>query len=81
MTPTEAGFDGERGIRLGMTYMQDGGLYRLLRSKTPPTNSQKKLLKNMLIWYYPDDSDSKLLFCNSEGELFNLTFEPTSIEP
>lgn len=79
MKPTEAGFDGVKGIRLGMTNMQGGGLYRLPRSKTAPENSQNKSLKNMLIWHYPDDNDSKLLLCNSDGEWFNLTFEPINI--
>jgi hypothetical protein len=81
MTPTEAGFDGDKGIRLDVPSKGMGHdvLYRLKRGKTLPKNSQNKSLKNMLIWHYPDDSDSKLLFCNSDGEWFNLTFEPINI--
>ena len=61
--------------------MQGAGLFRLKRGKIMPTSLQSKSFTNMLVWYYPDDIDSKLLFCNSDGEWFNLTFEPISIEP
>lgn len=80
MKPIEAGFDGAEGINMGIPHlMKGGGIYRLIRGKTNPMDA-KRSFSNMLIWHYPDGQDPKLLFCNTGGEWFDLTFDPINLK-
>lgn len=75
MKPLEAGFDGAKGVSLG----EPDVLYNLMRGKTPPKDCPNTNFKNQLCWYYPDEENTKLLYCNSDGDWFELTFEPINI--
>jgi hypothetical protein len=79
MKPKEAGFDGYKGLKLGLPDMPDGGILHLRRGKTSPLKSETPM-NNMLVWYYPDGQDPKLLYCNDGGEWFDLSFEPINVE-
>lgn len=80
MNPLEAKFNGAEGICLGQPHMKDGGIYRLKRDRRSPLDFPKMSFKNQLIWHYPDGQDPKLLFCNRDGEWFNLSFSPIDLE-
>ena len=75
MKPTEAGFDGARGVNMNHPSMLDGGLFQLRRGKTP-LQPEKYNLKNQLLWYYPDGEDAVLYYCNENNQLFVLDFIP-----
>ena len=75
MKPTEAGFDGAKGISLNHQSMTDGGIFKLRRGKTM-LNPKEHNLRNQLLWLYPDGEDAKLLYCNDDNQLFELTFTP-----
>lgn len=75
MKPTEVGFDGAKGVNMNHPSMPDGGLFQLRRGKTP-VEPEKYNLRNQLLWYYPDDEDAKLYYCNSDNQLFELDFIP-----
>lgn len=71
LSPTEAKFDGERGIIQSSLY---GPIrYKLPRGKATPWSYDRNL-KEMLFWYYPDDAPSKLIWCNADGEWFDVLF-------
>ena len=76
MTPSQAGFDGARGISLNNRNMTDGGIFRLRRGKGFPNVEKSCNLRNQLLWIMPDDADAKLLYCNDNNELFELAFIP-----
>jgi hypothetical protein len=76
MTPTQAGFDGARGISLNHRGLPDGGTFRLRRGKRVPNVEKSDDLRNQLLWVMPDDADAKLLYCNDNNELFELVFIP-----
>jgi len=57
--------------------MEDGGIFQLRRGKKP-LQPDKYNLKNQLLWYYPDDEDAKLYYCNENNQLFELDFIPVS---
>jgi hypothetical protein len=76
MKPSEAGFNGEKGINLNNRTMIDGGFYCLRRSKTMKPEPEKYNFKNQLLWYYPDNEDAKLYYCNENNQLFELDFVP-----
>jgi hypothetical protein len=76
MTPTEAGFDGAKGISLNMP---KGGVYKLRRGKGVPNVEKSCDLRNQLLWVCPDDAEAKLLYCNEDNQLFELSF--TTMEP
>jgi len=76
MKPTEAGFDGARGISLNMRSMTKGGVFRLRRGKGVPNVEKSDNLRNQLLWIMPDDADARLLYCNDNDELFELAFIP-----
>lgn len=75
MTPTQAGFDGARGISLNHSSMTDGGIFKLRRGKTM-LDPEEHNLRNQLLWLYPDGEEAKLLYCNDNNELFELAFIP-----
>ena len=75
MKPTEVGFDGRKGVNLNIPHMSDGGVYKLRSGKTPLQPEQYNY-KNQLLWYYPDDEEPVLYYCNSNNELFKLDFIP-----
>ena len=76
MTPTEAGFDGARGISLNNRSLPKGGLFQLRRGKGMPNTEKSDNLRNQLLWVMPDDADARLLYCNDNNELFELAFIP-----
>lgn len=76
MKPTEAGFDGERGIFLipPCEEFPEGVLYQLPRgNKKPPEDYD---FCNQLVWYMPAGKDATLLYANREGKFFKLDFIP-----
>lgn len=77
MKPSEAGFDGERGLILQdpSSRYPSGVLYKLLRGKRPPPVERN--LRNKLTWYYPDGKDPILYYVNDDGQTFELDFLPT----
>jgi hypothetical protein len=79
MTPTEAGFDGARGVYLTLPCPEypNGIIYHLLRGRTHP--EKLKSLSNQFAWLYPEGEEPKLLYANKEGELFELGFTPYTV--
>jgi hypothetical protein len=73
MTPTEVGFDGDKGIRV--TMYGRNVWYKLRRGKTPPSNHPGDFTEQ-LIWYYPDGTPARLLWCNAEDQWFEASFTP-----
>ena len=72
MKPTEAGFDGEKGISLNIPGMMNG-VYKIRRGSTPPWMTPSNY-KNQLMWQ--QTTPPRLLFCNSNNEWFELDFIP-----
>lgn len=79
MKPLEAGFDGAKGISLGMPHLKDGGKYILKRDSRSPLEFPTTNFRNQLIWYYPEGKDPTLFFCNNDGEWFDLSFTPVTL--
>ena len=77
MKPQDTGFDGAKGINLNHPNMTDGGVFKLRRGKTP-LEPEKYNMKNQLLWYYPDNEDAKLYYCNHDNQLFELDFIPVA---
>lgn len=80
MKPSEAGFDGARGISLHNPHFSDGGIFKLRRGKRLPNPEKSDNFRNQLLWVMPDDADARLLYCNDNNELFELTFTPLKNE-
>jgi hypothetical protein len=76
MKPTEAQFDGEKGIIIDSSR---GIRYLLKRGKKRP-NPREMAIKNQLLWWMPEGEDAKLLFCNNSNQLFELNFVPFNSE-
>ena len=78
MKPLQCGFDGERGILIDAPCPEfpKGLILKIRRGKKPPKDESK--LRNMLVWYYPDGEEPRLLYCNEIGQWFDLNFVPTS---
>jgi hypothetical protein len=74
MTPTEVGFDGDKGIRIPGCW-GNYSRYHLKRGKTPPSNHPGDFTEQ-LIWYYPDGTPARLLWCNAEDQWFEASFTP-----
>ncbi len=73
MTPTEANFDGAKGICLNNPHMPDGGILKLRRGAgRAPSGS----CKNQLIWYTPKDTEPRLLYCDDYDNWYELSFTP-----
>jgi len=75
LTPTQAGFDGAKGIRLGVPHMVDSGIYRLKRGSTDPRKEENHDFKRQLVWVTPKDEEPELWWCNDLGEWFLVSFE------
>ncbi len=74
MTPTEAGFDGAKGFR--MPYHGENFRFQLKRGRESPKEYPNEDFIEQLLWYYPKDAPSQLLWCNTENQWFELTFNP-----
>jgi hypothetical protein len=77
MTPAEAGFDGAKGIRMNHSGFEDGGRLRLRRGKKSLADYPSTNFREQLLWYYPDGTPARLLWCNAEDLWFELTFTST----
>lgn len=75
MTPTEAGFDGSKGICFNHRGLPNGGIFQLRRGPTMP-DTEKFNFRNQILWVYPEGEEAKLLYCNDNNELFELAFIP-----
>jgi hypothetical protein len=75
MTPTEVGFDGKKGFR--MPAVSSTARLQLLRGNTPPSENPDRDFTDQLIWYYPDGTPARLLWCNAEDQWFEVSFTPT----
>jgi hypothetical protein len=73
-TPTKAGFDGEKGIRLNLPNMPDGGFYQLRRGSTDPRRLDGDF-KRQFVWVSPEGDESELWWCNEDNEWFLVSFE------
>ena len=74
MGPTEAKFDGARGVRVPTE--GENCRFRLKRGKDSPSEYPEEDFKEQLIWFYPDDAPPQLFWCNEEDEWFELNFNP-----
>jgi hypothetical protein len=74
LTPTEARFDGEKGIRLNLPNLPDGGFYRLRRGSTDPRRLDGDF-KRQFVWVSPEGDESELWWCNEDNEWFLVSFE------
>lgn len=68
MKPAEAKFDGEKGISL-----YGGRVFKLLRGKNKP-NVHNGDFRNQLVWWKCDEGPI-LLYCNEDGDFFELDFK------
>jgi hypothetical protein len=73
MKPTQAGFDGEKGLNLNHPSLPDGGIYKLRRGSTPPWTFDSNF-RNQLMWQ--QTTPPRLLYCNSDNQWFELDFIP-----
>lgn len=73
MNPQEAGFDGAKGVCLSNPAMPNGGVFKLRRGSTPPWETEMNC-RNQLLWQ--ESTPPRLLYCNSDGEWFELAFTP-----
>lgn len=78
MKPSKAGFDGDKGINLNILSTVDGTILKFRRSKKMKPEPNKYNFKNQFVWYYPDDEDAKLYYCNEDNQLFELDFIPVN---
>jgi len=74
VTPTEAGFDGAKGIRFPTLGPTARFLFR--RSKTFPSGFPMADFKEQMVWLYPKDKLARLLWCNADDQWFELSFTP-----
>lgn len=74
MTPTEAGFDGAKGVKLPMR--GENLRFQLTRGKQLPSEYPNRNFCEQLLWVYPDNASARLLWCNAEGQWFELNFTP-----
>lgn len=79
MNPIEAGFDGAKGINMGVPGIVNGGIYRLTRGKSSPVGNVA-IRRNMLLWYNPEGEDPMLLFLNPDGQWFEVSFNPVNLK-
>jgi len=74
ISPIEAGFNGEKGIRLNLPNMPDGGFYRLRRGSTDPRQLEGDF-KRQFVWVSPEGDESELWWCNEDNEWFLVSFQ------
>ena len=76
-TPRAAGFDGGRGFRI--LNGQGSFVIKLCRGSKPPSQCIRRDFSDQLLWFEPEGGeDPQLLWCNREGEWFELSFKPIS---
>jgi hypothetical protein len=75
MTPTEAGFDGAKGINLNHPSFINGGIYRLPRGSKDPRTVENYNFKRQLLWVTPPGCEPELWYCNDNNEFFLLSFD------
>lgn len=75
MTPTEAKFDGNGGIRMPQSDCSDFRLH-LKRGKDSPSSYPDEDFKQQLIWLMPEDSLPRLCWCNENDQWFEVDFMP-----
>lgn len=78
VAPSDAGFDGAKGIRVPIPQSPD---YRviLLRGSKPPSNYPNRDFREQLVWLTPAGEPPRLLWCNANDEWFELTFNPCTM--
>lgn len=78
MKPSEAKFDGAKGVRIPTTYKgySQDYRYRPKRGKEFPDNAKEADFSEQLIWLMPDGKEPKLLWCNEDDQWFELKFNP-----
>lgn len=74
LSPAAAGFDGEKGFCMPM----HGENFRisLRRGKVRPVDHPDADFSEQLVWFYPENQDAKLLWCNADDQWFELRFNP-----
>lgn len=74
MLPTEAGFDGSKGIRMPLR----GENFRVLfkRGTTRPSDFPEHDFTEQLCWWMPPGEPAQLLWCNADDQWFELSFTP-----
>lgn len=72
MTPTEAGFNGAKGIRMP----QHGETFRfnLKRGSKRPSECPEGDFIEQLCWWMPPGEPEQLLWCNADDQWFQLSF-------
>jgi hypothetical protein len=75
MKPTEANFDGAKGICLNSPHMPDGCIYKLRRGFTSPSGD----CRNQLLWQMAVDADPRLLYCDNNDNWYELDFNPIEV--
>jgi hypothetical protein len=75
MRPSEAKFDGAKGVRIPQA--GNGNFrYQLKRGKKFIDNPEKVDFLEQLLWLMPDEEDPQLLWCNEDDQWFELEFNP-----
>ena len=75
MKPSEAKFDGTKGIRIPQA--EHGNFrYQLKRGKQFLDNPKNADFLEQLLWLMPDGEEPKLLWCNEDDQWFELEFNP-----
>jgi hypothetical protein len=76
MTPTEANFNGAKGIRLNNPSMPGGGFFKLRRGNKLPSNCLTEDFKQQLLWFMPVGEEPQLLWCDPDDNWYELSFNP-----
>ena len=76
MTPTEAGFDGAKGMLMRIPQFEPDARYQLARGIKPPSQVPSRKFTEQLTWWMPEGRLPKLLWCNANDEWFELSFTP-----
>lgn len=76
MKPSEAKFDGAKGVRLPQLHPGENFRYQLKRGKQFLDNSKNVDFLEQLLWLMPDGEEPKLLWCNENDQWFELEFNP-----
>lgn len=75
MTPIEAKFDGNGGIRMPQPDCSDFRLH-LKRGSDSPSKYPEEDFKQQLIWLMPEDRLPRLCWCNEDDQWFEVDFVP-----
>jgi hypothetical protein len=79
MTPSEASFDGAKGVKMNLPGLTDGGRYHLRRGKKNPSKYPNTNFREQLLWHYPDDAPARLLWCNAadQNKMLRSSYQTT----